>query len=122
MKTQVQQTPWQIALARWLAISHRATRLAKQHRSARQRLAHQLLMRAKVGDALCAHNWGAALPGDRGMLCQRALTLLNDWRGSDFAERVQAMAWNKYMHPQGAPKSNVKAYRPKEAVSYVRAA
>jgi hypothetical protein len=102
---------WNTSLARWQAINARANQLATQYRARRQKLAHELLMRAGVGDPLCAYNWGCALDGWRGMLCQRALTLLADWRAADWADRIGAMAWNRYMTPHGTPVSRVKEYR-----------
>ena len=105
-------TDWSRALIKYSRVAARLQRYAQAARDSRMRLARELLCRAHVGPDgfLEAHNWGQDIPGERGYLCQRALRLANDWTPIELSNILTSRAWNKYMVPEGAFRSEVRSY------------
>ena len=112
MKTIEHKTDWKQSLAKYQHIARWVHARTQANRARKMKLARQLLCKVQLGanGFLEVHNWGTSLPGERGMLCQRALKLANDWSAIESGNRVTAMAWNKYMVPAGACRSVVPTY------------
>ena len=111
MKTQ--KLDWKTQLEKYQRISGKLHLWAVKSRETRMKLAREMLCKAGLGPNgfLEAHNWGTSLPDpDKAMLCQRALKLSNDWTPIERCNQITAMAWNRYMVPAGAPKSQIPTY------------
>lgn len=111
MKTLTTKLDWPRDFGRWKKIVERVRLRAERDYRARWLYSQQLLRQAAVGDLICAHNWGTALPGERGMLCRRAITLVEDRSASHRADRIVALAWNRYCVPHGCPASDVPSWK-----------
>ncbi len=108
------KTPWQIALAKWMAQTDanniRAKAISKRQHDKGWKLA------ATVGIGRCGcslHNasiddqmtgWCKDNP-TRLAVARKASRLVNDWRAASAAERMNGKVWNELMHPLGAPMS-----------------
>ncbi len=107
------KTPWQIALAQWIAKTDAIHARAKVINTRQHERGWKLA--ATVGiphDGCCLHNasiddkmtgWCAGNP-HRLAIAKKASALVNDWRAARAAERMTSKAWNELMHPLGAPK------------------
>ena len=109
-----QQTEWQIALAAWIAQTDAINARAKAITRTQQDKGWKLAQSVGIGRCGCSlHNasidddmkgWCKDNP-ERLRIAKLASRLVNDWRASRAAERMNRKSWNTLLHPLGAPKS-----------------